>query len=545
MSNTKSELLVNLEVKGEVTPEFKKILTDDALIFLAELHQKFDARRHELLEKRNKRQEQINDGIMPTFLAETKHVREDKTWKVAPIPKDLQDRRVEITGPVERKMMINALNSGANIFMADFEDSNSPTWENAVQGQINCYDAIRKTITFHDEKKNKHYELNKETAVLLVRPRGWHLDEKNLLIDGKPISGGLFDFGLYVFHNAKELMNRGSGAYFYLPKIESHLEARLWNEAFVFAENYLDIPVGTFKATVLLETIMASFEIEEILYELKDHMAGINAGRWDYIFSAIKKFRNVVKNPLPDRGQITMTVPFMRAYTELLVKGCHTRGAHAIGGMSAFIPTRHDEEINKQAFEKVRKDKEREANDGFDGSWVAHPDLVKVAKDVFDAKFGDKPNQKDRLREDVNVEETAKNLTNFDIEGGKITDAGVRMNFNVGIRYIASWLDGVGAAAIFNLMEDAATAEISRTQLWQWLNNPNAVLDGDSSKPITEEYLRKCMEEEYQSIKDEAAQYPNFDFENSKFPKAKELMEGLVFTKEYKDFLTTEAYHLI
>ncbi|WP_338759934.1 malate synthase A [Bernardetia sp. ABR2-2B] len=543
MSNTKSDLQANLEVKGNITPEFENILTPEAFVFLAELHKKFDARRHELLEKRNQRQAEIDKGNMPTFLEETKHIREDKNWKVAPIPKDLQDRRVEITGPVERKMMINALNSGANIFMADFEDSNSPTWENAVQGQINSYDAIRKTITFHDAKKNKDYKLNEETAVLLVRPRGWHLNEKNLLIDGKPISGGLFDFGLYMFHNAKELVKRGSGPYFYLPKIESHLEARLWNEAFVFAQNYLDIPQGTIKATVLLETIMASFEIEEILYELKDHMAGINAGRWDYIFSAIKKFRNVVKNPLPDRGEITMTVPFMKAYTELLVRGCHTRGAHAIGGMSAFIPTRHDEEINKQAFEKVRKDKEREANDGFDGSWVAHPDLVKVAKDVFDAKFGDKPNQKDRLREDVDVEEMVKELTNFDIEGGKITDAGVRMNFNVGIRYIASWLDGVGAAAIFNLMEDAATAEISRTQLWQWLNNPNAKLaDGTE---ITEEYLRKCMEEEYQSIKNEAAQYPNFDFENSKFPKAKELMEGLVFTKEYKDFLTTEAYHLI
>ncbi|WP_375558597.1 malate synthase A [Bernardetia sp. OM2101] len=543
MSNTKSQLQANLEVKGNITPEFEQLLTPEAFVFLAELHKKFDTRRHELLEKRNKRQAEIDKGNMPTFLEETKHIREDKNWKVAPIPQDLQDRRVEITGPVERKMMINALNSGANIFMADFEDSNSPTWGNAVQGQINCYDAIRKTITFHDAKKNKNYELNDETAVLLVRPRGWHLNEKNLLIDGKPISGGLFDFGLYMFHNAKELVKRGSGPYFYLPKIESHLEARLWNEAFVFAQNYLAIPQGTIKATVLLETIMASFEIEEILYELKDHMAGINAGRWDYIFSAIKKFRNVVKNPLPDRGQITMTVPFMKAYTELLVRGCHTRGAHAIGGMSAFIPTRSDEEINKQAFEKVRKDKEREANDGFDGSWVAHPDLVKVAKDVFDAKFGDKPNQKDRLREDVDVEKMLKELTNFDIEGGTITDAGVRMNFNVGIRYIASWLNGVGAAAIFNLMEDAATAEISRTQLWQWLNNPNAKLaDGTE---ITEQYLRKCMEEEYQSIKDEAATYKGFDFENSKFPKAKELMEGLVFTKEYKDFLTTEAYHLI
>jgi len=522
-------------------------LTSDALVFLAELHQHFDARRHELLEKRTKKQAEIDKGIMPTFLAETKQIREDKMWKVAPIPQDLQDRRVEITSPVERKMMINALNSGANVFMADFEDSNSPTWENAVQGQINCYDAIRRTITFHDEKKNKSYELNEKTVVLLVRPRGWHLDEKNVLIDGKPISGGLFDFGLYVFHNAKELISRGSAPYFYLPKIESHLEARLWNEAFVFAQNYLKIPIGTFKATVLLETIMASFEIEEILYELKEHMAGINAGRWDYIFSAIKKFRNVVKNPLPDRGQITMTVPFMRAYTELLVKACHTRGAHAIGGMSAFIPTRHDEEVNKQAFEKVRKDKEREANDGFDGSWVAHPDLVKVAKDVFDAKFGTKPNQKDRLREDVNIAETAKNLLNFDIEGGTITDEGVRMNFNVGIRYIASWLDGIGAAAIFNLMEDAATAEISRTQLWQWLNNPNAVLYNEegNGNEITEQYLRKCMEEEYQSIKQEAAQHKDFDFENSTFPKAKELMEQLVFTKDYKDFLTTEAYHLI
>ena len=543
MSNVNEELLAGLEVKGEVTPEFENILTPEALAFLAELHRKFDARRHELLEKRKQRQAEIDKGNMPTFLEETKHIREDKSWKVAPIPQDLQDRRVEITGPVERKMMINALNSGANVFMTDFEDSNSPTWENAVQGQINCYDAIRRTITFHDDKKGKDYKLNEKVAVLLARPRGWHLNEKNLLIDGKPISGGLFDFGLYMFHNAKELLKRSSGPYFYLPKLESHLEARLWNDAFVFAQDYLDIPQGTIKATVLLETIMASFEIEEILYELKEHMAGINAGRWDYIFSAIKKFRNVVEQPLPDRGQITMTVPFMKAYTELLVEACHRRGAHAMGGMSAFIPTRSDEEINRQAFEKVRKDKEREANDGFDGSWVAHPDLVKVAKDVFDAKFGDKPNQKDRLREDVDLDKMEKELTNFNIEGGKITDAGVRMNFNVGIRYIASWLDGVGAAAIFNLMEDAATAEISRTQLWQWLNNPSAKLEDGS--PITEAYLRKCMEEEYQSIKDEAAQYPNYAFENSTFPKAKELMEQLVFTKEYKDFLTTEAYHLI
>ncbi|WP_291728194.1 malate synthase A [Bernardetia sp.] len=543
MSNAKSELLAGLEVKGEVTPEFENILTPEALAFLAELHRKFDARRHELLKKREARQAEIDKGNMPTRLEETKHIREDKSWKVAPIPQDLQDRRVEITGPVERKMMINALNSGANVFMTDFEDSNSPTWENAVQGQINCYDAIRRTITFHDAKKGKDYQLGEDVAVLLARPRGWHLNEKNLLIDGKPMSGGLFDFGLYMFHNAKELLKRGSGPYFYLPKLESHLEARLWNDAFVFAQDYLDIPQGSIKATVLLETIMASFEIEEILYELKEHMAGINAGRWDYIFSAIKKFRNVVEQPLPDRGQITMTVPFMKAYTELLVEACHRRGAHAMGGMSAFIPTRHDEEVNKQAFEKVRKDKEREANDGFDGSWVAHPDLVKVAKDVFDAKFGDKPNQKDRLREDVDLAKMEKELTNFNIEGGKITDAGVRMNFNVGIRYIASWLNGVGAAAIFNLMEDAATAEISRTQLWQWLNHPNAKLEDGSE--ITEEYLRKCMEEEYQSIKDEAAQYPNYDFENSTFPKAKELMEELVFTKEYKDFLTTEAYHLI
>ncbi|WP_086047831.1 malate synthase A [Hugenholtzia roseola] len=536
---------VRLVTEKPLSSDFQYFLSAQALEFLVALHQKFEPVRQALLDRREVTQKAIDAGQMPTFPKETQAIRKDATWQVAPIPADLQDRRVEITGPVERKMMINALNSGAKIFMADFEDANSPTWENALQGQRNCYDAIRKQIDFYDEKKDKHYKLNAETAVLLVRPRGWHLSEKHLLIDGVPISGSLFDFGLYVFHNTQEMLKRGTAPYFYLPKLENHLEARLWNDVFVFAQNYLAIPIGTFKATVLLETILAAFEIEEILYELREHIVGINAGRWDYIFSAIKKFRNVVQQPLPDRAQITMTVPFMRAYTELLVHFCHKRGAHAIGGMSAFIPTKNDANINAKAFEQVRKDKEREAADGFDGSWVAHPDLVPIAKAVFDAKFGDKPHQKERLRNDVVVEKMETQLLDFQIEGGKITDSGIRLNISVALRYVSAWLNGVGAAAIFNLMEDAATAEISRTQLWQWLFHPKAQRyqaeeNGEAAYfPITAAYLKSCFEEEYQKIVTELGETQSLAL---RYPEAREILEKLVFSPDYQDFLTTSAY---
>jgi malate synthase len=412
--------------------------------------------REALLKRRAERQERLDAGERPDFLPETKAIREGD-WQVAPAPADLLDRRVEITGPVERKMMINALNSGAKIFMSDLEDSLSPSWENVIQGQINLYDAVRRTITF-DNPDGRKYQLNEQTAVLLLRPRGWHLPEKHVLVDGEKISASLFDFGLHFFHNAQELLSRGSGPYYYLPKLESHLEARLWNDVFNFAQDALGVPRGTIRATVLVETILGAFEMEEILYELRDHSAGLNAGRWDYIFSTIKKFRERGDMILPDRAQITMTVPFMRAYTELLVSTCHKRGAHAIGGMAAFIPSRRDAEVNRAALGRVREDKDREARDGFDGSWVAHPDLVPTALESFDKVLGDRPNQRERLREDVAV--TGADLQNFDIPGGAVTREGFRMNVDVGLQYINSWLLGNGAAAIYNLMEDAATAEI-------------------------------------------------------------------------------------
>ncbi|MCC5944303.1 MAG: malate synthase A [Bernardetiaceae bacterium] len=520
----------------KLSEAYAEILSDEALQFVAALHRKFDATRHELLKAREAVQAQIQKGIMPTFPKETAHIRDNKEWKVAPIPADLQNRKVEITGPVERKMMINALNSGAQVFMGDFEDANSPTWANCIEGQINCRDANRRQIDFYDPKKDKHYKLNDEPAVLLVRPRGWHLDEAHVEIDGKPVSASLFDFGLYFFHNAQTLLERNSAPYFYLAKLENHKEAALWNDVFVFAQDYLKVPQGSIKVTVLLETILASFEIEEILYALRNHIAGINAGRWDYIFSAIKKFRSVMATPFPDRGQITMTVPFMRAYTELLVKSCHKRGAHAIGGMSAFIPSK-DEQANATAFEKVTKDKEREANDGFDGSWVAHPALVPVAKAVFDKKFGDKPHQKERLREEVAI--TEKDLLNFDIEGGVVSEAGIRQNFNVGMRYINAWLEGIGAAALFNLMEDAATAEISRSQLWQWLHNKAQTKEG---KTVTVAYYEQIIKEEVEKIK---AEFGEAQFAKSQFANAEKLMRELVFDANFEDFLTLKAYPYI
>jgi malate synthase len=454
-------------VRAPVEGRGSEVLTPAALAFVAGLQRRFNATRLELLDARAERQSRIEAGEMPAFLPDTRTVREGD-WKVAPIPADLQDRRVEITGPVDRKMMINALNSGARTFMADFEDANSPTWSNVVEGQVNLADAVRRSISL-TTPEGKDYRLNDDVAVLIPRPRGWHLVEKHVDVDGEPMSASLFDFGLALFHNARRLLDSGSGPYFYLPKLESHLEARLWNQVFDASESELDLPRGSIKATVLIETILAAFEMEEILYELREHAAGLNAGRWDYIFSIIKKFRHRPEFVLPDRAQVTMTVPFMRAYTELLVKTCHRRGAHAMGGMAAFIPSRRDPSVNEIALAKVREDKVRESTDGFDGTWVAHPDLVPVATKVFDDVLGERPNQVERLREDVEVE--PRDLLDVHISGGEITDDGVSGNVTIGTEYIESWLRGVGAAAINNLMEDAATAEISRSQIWQWIRH--------------------------------------------------------------------------
>jgi malate synthase len=456
-----------VEIRAAPLPAAERILTAEALAFVADLQRELNPRRRQLLELRHERQAEIAGGTMPDFLPQTRRVREDPSWHVAEPPADLRDRRVEITGPVDRKMMINALNSGANVFMADFEDANSPTWENCVQGQANLIDAVEGTISL--ETPEKTYRLNEEVATLVVRPRGWHLEEKHLLIDGERASASLLDFGLYFFHCAERLLERGSGPYFYLPKLESHLEARLWNDVFLFAQERLGLPRGTIRATVLVETILAAFEMEEILYELREHSSGLNAGRWDYIFSVIKKFRTRPDFVLPDRPLVTMTVPFMRAYTELLVATCHRRGAHAIGGMAAFIPSRKNPEVNQIALEKVAEDKIREATDGFDGTWVAHPDLVPTAKAELDRVLGSRPHQIERRRDDVQV--SADDLLAVDKTPGDITEDGVRLNVSVGIQYIASWLRGVGAAAINNLMEDVATAEISRSQIWQWVRH--------------------------------------------------------------------------
>jgi malate synthase len=442
-------------------PAEEDVLTPEALAFVALLQRELGPRRTELLERRHERQAQLDAGVAPNFLEETRAIREGE-WQVAPPPRDLLDRRVEITGPVERKMMINALNSGARVFMADFEDACSPTWGNVLDGQRNLSDAVRGTISL--ETAEKQYTLNDEVATLVVRPRGWHLPERHLLVDGEPISASLFDFGLACFHNAQELLERGSGPYFYLAKLESHLEARLWNDAFVLAEEELGLPPASIRATVLIETVLAAFEMEEILWELRERSTVLNAGRWDYIFSVIKKLGAV----LPDRAQVTMTVPFMRAYTELLVATCHRRGAHAIGGMAAFIPSRKDSEVNEIALAKVREDKVRESGDGFDGTWVAHPDLVPVATEVFDSVLGDRPNQLERQRDDVAVE--AEQLIDFTVPDGQVTEEGLRTNVSVGVRYLDAWLQGTGAAAIDNLMEDTATAEISRAQVWSWVH---------------------------------------------------------------------------
>jgi malate synthase len=500
-----------------LAPDEAGVLTREALDLVVALHREFRDRREDLLLARAERQKRIDAGELPDFLESTRSIREGD-WRVAPVPGDLQDRRVEITGPAgDRKMVINAFNSGARIYMADFEDANSPTWANVVGGQQNLTDAIDRTISL--ESGGKSYALNDEVAVLLVRPRGWHLQERHVLVDGEHVSAGLFDFGVYLARNAGRLLERGTGPYFYLPKLESHLEARLWNDVFVFAQDRLGLSHGTIKATVLIETVLAAFEMEEILHELREHSAGLNAGRWDYIFSVIKKFRDRPEFVLPDRAQVTMTVPFMRAYTELLVRTCHARGAHAIGGMAAFIPSRRDAEVNDVALTRVREDKARESGDGFDGTWVAHPDLVPVATAEFDAVLGDRANQLERMREDVSTQ--AADLLDVAATPGEITEDGVRANVSVGIRYIAAWLQGVGAAAIDNLMEDAATAEISRSQIWQWLRH------GRVERADVERIIGEVMAE----LPDEPV-----------YAEARGVFEKVALEDVFVEFLTLTAY---
>lgn len=510
----------------------REILTSEAKAFIARLHRTFDKRRKALLSDRKKRQKEFDAGKLPDFLKATESVRMSD-WQIAPVPEDLEDRRVEITGPVDAKMMINALNSEANVYMADFEDSLSPRWDKIMDGQKNLIDAVRKKLEFVSPD-GKRYELNEKIATLLVRPRGWHLDEKHFCVDGEPVSASLFDFGLYFFHNVEERLKRGTAPYFYLPKLESHLEARLWNDVFSFSEETFNVPRGTIKATVLIETIVAAFEMDEILYELKEHIVGLNAGRWDYLFSIIKKFRNQKDFIFPDRARLTMTLPFMRAYTNLLVQTCHQRGAHAIGGMSAFVPNRKDTAVNERAFAAVRSDKEREAQDGFDGTWVAHPDLVPVAREAFDKILGKKQNQKDKLREDIKVK--SHDILNFKIPEGAVTEEGIQNNISVSLQYLHQWLKGVGASVIFNLMEDVATAEIARAQLWQWLRHGAILKDG-----------RKFTHETYEQIRDdllsEANVIPSPQGEGSlRFESAIQLLDKLTFSKDFHEFLTIPAY---
>jgi malate synthase len=527
---TQSSKTGEIEIVGPVTAEFAQVLTPDAMKFVATLVRTFAGRREELLQKRAQRQAEIDAGKMPDFLPETEHIRQGN-WTIAPIPADLQERRVEITGPSERKMIINALNSGANVFMADFEDSLSPTWENIVLGQANLRDAVNRTISF-TSPEGKEYALNEKTATLLVRPRGWHLPEKHVLIDGKEIPGGLFDFGLYFFHNVKMLFEKGTGPYFYLPKMESHLEARLWNDVFVLAQKELGIPQGTIKATVLIETILASFEMDEILYELREHSSGLNCGRWDYIFSAIKKFRNHPEFIYPDRAQVTMTTHFMRSYSLLTIKTCHRRNAHAIGGMAAQIPIKSDPKANEEAMSKVREDKHREANDGHDGTWVAHPGLVAVAMEEFD-KVMPGPNQIDKKREDVHV--TAEDL--LKVPDGTITEAGMRTNISVGLQYLASWLGGLGCVPINNLMEDAATVEISRSQIWQWIHHPRGILS--DGRKVTVELFHQLLADELNKIKGMVGEQ---EYATRKFDTAAQLLDDIITKEQFVEFLTLPAY---
>jgi len=519
-----------LNLSGDTTEHSARVLTPDAVEFLRRLHDEFNPTRERLLAARAARHVRVQRGEPLGFLSDTESVRKSD-WRVASAPPDLDDRRVEITGPVDRKMMINALNSGAKVFMADLEDALSPTWENVVEGQANLMDAVRRTLSL-DSPEGKHYELNEQTATLVVRPRGWHLVEAHASVDGVPMSASLFDFGLYFFHNARELVARGTGPYFYLPKTESHLEVRLWNDVFTFAQQALGIPQGTIRATVLIETIFAAFEMDEILYELREHAAGLNAGRWDYLFSIIKAFRTRPSCVLPDRAQLTMTVPFMRAYTQLLIRTCHARGAHAIGGMSAFIPSRRDPEVNERALAKVREDKERESRDGYDGTWVAHPDLVPVAAESFDRVLAGRPNQKDRLRDDVRVD--AAQLVDLTVPNGAVTLAGVETNVEVALEYIEAWLRGQGAVAIHNLMEDAATAEISRSQLWQWVRNEASIADDGT---MSAQGYKDVRERVLARLRAEARPDARWD-------DAAALLDVLVLG-DFEEFLTIPAYRLI
>ena len=507
------------EIAAVAAPRQDEVLTPEAIEFVAGLERRFGSRRRELLQARVERQRRIDAGELPDFLPETREIREGD-WTIAPEPPGLLDRRVEITGPTDRKMVINALNSGAKMFMADFEDANSPTWANLVEGQANLTDAIERTIEL--ETPDKTYRLNDETATLLVRPRGWHLPERHFLVDGEPVSGSLFDFGLFAFHNGKRLLERGAGPWFYVPKLESHLEARLWNDVFTHAEDTLGLDRGSIRTTVLIETILAAFEMDEILWELREHSAGLNAGRWDYMFSAIKKFRERPEFVLPDRNSVTMTAPFMRAYTELLVKTCHRRGAHAMGGMAAFIPSRKDAELNEKAIAKVRDDKQRESGDGFDGTWVAHPDLVEVALAEFD-----KPNQLDRQRPEVEVSPTE--LLDVAATPGEVTEDGLRNDVSVGIQYLSSWLRGTGAAAIYNLMEDAATAEIARSQVWQWIRHGRFERDR----------VREVIDEELQSLRDT---FGDEIYAKSRADDARAIFEQVALGDEFIEFLTLPAY---
>ncbi len=521
-----------VQITADVSPEMAEILTPDALALVATLHRAFESRRRELLEARVARAARLDAGELPDFLPETKAIRDDPSWKVAPAPADLQDRRAEITGPVDRKMIINALNSGAKVFMSDFEDSNTPTWENTIQGQINLRDAVNGTITL--SSGGKEYALGENLATLLVRPRGWHLLEKHVLVDGEPVSAGIFDFALYMFHNAKTLLDKGSGPYFYLPKMESHLEARLWNDIIVMTQDEIGVPQGSVRATVLIETILAAFEMEEILYELRDHSAGLNCGRWDYIFSVIKKFRSRPDFVLADRALVTMTTHFMNSYSLLAIKTCHKRGAHAIGGMAAQIPIKNDPQANEEALAKVRADKEREAGNGHDGTWVAHPGLVPIAVEAFDAVMPG-PNQLDRLREDVEI--TAQDLLTF-VPEGPITEAGLRLNISVGVQYLGAWLNGIGCVPINNLMEDAATAEISRSQVWQWIHSEKGVLD--DGRKIDTELFRTLLAEELDAIH---GKYPENLHEY--FDRAAQLFDDISTSDDFVDFLTLPAYQMI
>ncbi|KDP87121.1 malate synthase [Cupriavidus sp. SK-3] len=524
-------LPAGMKITGEILPAYEDILTPAALALVDKLHRAFEPRRQQLLAARVERTKRLDAGELPDFLPETKSVREGD-WKVAPVPAALHCRRVEITGPVEAKMVINAFNSGADSYMTDFEDSNTPNWHNQLQGQVNLKAAVRRTLTL--DSNGKHYKLNDKIATLQVRPRGWHLDEKHVTIDGQRVSGGIFDFALFLFHNAKEQIARGAGPFFYLPKMESHLEARLWNDVFVMAQNEIGLPQGTVKATVLIETILAAFEMEEILYELREHSAGLNAGRWDYIFSCIKKFKVDKNFCLADRAKVTMTAPFMRSYALLLLKTCHKRGAPAIGGMSALIPIKNDPEKNAIAMQGIINDKKRDATDGYDGGWVAHPGLVEPAMKEFVAVLGDAPNQFGKQRDDVNV--TAKDLLDFQPET-PITEAGLRMNINVGIHYLGSWLAGNGCVPIHNLMEDAATAEISRSQVWQWIRSPKGKLE--DGRKVTAEMVRALIPEELAKVK------AFVGGDTTTYDRAGEIFEQMSTSEDFAEFLTLPLYEEI